>query len=129
MTDEPIENVCVERHRNDWFLKNFTFAPGLVTTYFDSSNRTDQAGTIIYKGDPKEDKFVLHIPTNMPWATPLYVKIDGIEIKMDVRAKNIKPPSQDDINKKAYYYVSTWKNKKTLSYSLTLGDRMYHFAR
>ena len=89
ITGEPLENVCVERHRGvGLFVRVFnpiraTYFP----TEFDSSNRTDNAGCIIYKkGNPKRDRFILHLPPNLPWDTPLYVKINEIETKIFIKS-------------------------------------------
>ena len=119
LANEPMEDVWIERTSEHWYAP-FVFAPGATFRYVASSNRTDQAGTIIYKGNPKEkDWFILHMPTNIPWDTPLYVKIGDVETKVDVKSRKIKRPQKDNT---VSYWFSISKQKKELYYSVHFRD-------
>jgi len=125
LTDEPMEDVWIERRREHWYAP-FVFAPGATFYYLVSSNQTDSAGSVTYKGNPKEDRFRLYMPANMPWNTPLRVKIDNIETTIDVRSKKTTwPPEEDIMNGRTYYSISMFKRKKTLLWFLHVGGNMY----
>ena len=92
ITGEPMEDVCVERWRGVGLCTRI-FNPVGATyfpTYFDASNRTDRAGSITYhKGNPERDRFKLHLPPDLPWDTPLYVKINTTETKIHLTPSKI----------------------------------------
>ena len=118
ITGEPMENVCVERHR-DVGLFNHVFCPIAATyfpTYFDSSNRTDKVGRITYEGNPKRDRFVLHIPSDIPWDIPMYVQIGKIETKIHLTPKEIERFNEDNRINTGYRILISTK-KGTLYFS------------
>ena len=124
-TGEPMEGVCIERHKSiGWFARNFTPVV-CIPTRFDSSNRTDNAGSIYFEGNPEREVFYLRMPPDIPWETPMNVKIGKFESKLymppsiiqDIRENN------DIITE---YYIAVLTKQQELFF-IPKGRQIYAF--